>query len=699
MHTASLVAFMLQSNFCFFHQISQLQQQNRARRLVALVPKSGARSEDDESDSSVDELQYVPRTRSDSSSIAPSLPSSLENLNISGTDDEFIEEIQSTTVLQPFIQSPQSYNAGSPSILSSNQPVCPPQLVSSTPSPSAIPSRPVPSPMVRLSTSIPSPAMFSLSHSVPSPARATRSQKKKIVVTKKKVKKPERLQPTWRCQKFTGTVELNNDFECPIEEEKSPLEYFMDFFSYEIISMIVQETNLYSVQVRGTSINITEDDVKDFLAINILMGIVNMPAYTDYWSAMFRYDKIAKIMTLKKFQLMRRYLHFSDNLQDDGDRYYKVRPLLQKIRENCLKTEEEPRFSVDEMMVPYKGTRAGSRKQYIKNKPKKWGFKIFVRAGVSGIVYDFLVYGGEDTFRHHRFTDQEENMGLGAKVVLALAQSIRQPACKVLCFDNFFTSVELLQYLRNQYGIFSVGTIRQNRLRGAQDKLPTDKNLKKKGRGSHAQVVSNKNKIVVLKWYDNKCVTAASTYVDSNPIETVPRYNKEQKRKVPVPCPRMIKEYNASMGGVDLADMLVALYRTEFRGHRWYLPLFSQMIDICINNAWLVYRRTSGTSKKQKLKCFRYEISQGLLSYERSVTIKENKPMATNRKVERPLDSIRYDQVGHGTPTFTSKGRCMYCSNGRTKFFCSKCNVRLCLVENRNCYMAFHKKVLINRSQ
>ena len=128
-------------------------------------------------------------------------------------------------------------------------------------------------------------------------------------------------------------------------------------------------------------------------------------------------------------------------------------------------------------MVPHKGTRAGSRKQYIKNKPKKWGYKIFVRAGVSGIVYDFLIYGGDDTFRFHSFTDEEISMGLGSKVVLALAKSIRQPACKVLCFDNFFTSIELLQYLRKECGIFGIGTIRSNRLRGAEKKLPTDKNL------------------------------------------------------------------------------------------------------------------------------------------------------------------------------------------------------------------------------
>ncbi|CAK1600268.1 unnamed protein product [Parnassius mnemosyne] len=162
------------------------------------------------------------------------------------------------------------------------------------------------------------------------------------------------------------------------------------------------------------------------------------------------------------------------------DHYYK------RFERNSLKIEKELTFSIDEMIVPYKGTRAGSRKQYVQNKPKKWGFKMFVRAGVSGIVYDFFVYEGEDTFWFTSFTEEEKSMGLGAKVAIPLAKSICQPDCKILCFDNFFTSIELTHPLRNECVIFSLGTAKFNRLRGAQEEPPTNIHLKKKGRGSHA---------------------------------------------------------------------------------------------------------------------------------------------------------------------------------------------------------------------
>ncbi|KAF2903847.1 hypothetical protein ILUMI_02326 [Ignelater luminosus] len=220
------------------------------------------------------------------------------------------------------------------------------------------------------------------------------------------------------------------------------------------------------------------------------------------------------------------------------------------------------------------GKKAGKRKQYIKNKPRKLNLKIFVRAGVSGLIYNFLLYGREDTFRYHTFPENEEDLGLGAKV-LALCKSIPNPACSVVYFDNFFTSLELFKVLGEDYGISALVTI------------------------TFSQVVCNKN--------------------NAYPLGHRNRYNKDSKERVSVPCPEIIKHYNAHMGGVDVADMLVALYRTELKGHRWYLPLVSQIIDICINNAWVLYKRDLLDKTPRRLiiclKQFRFSIHQSLTKF------------------------------------------------------------------------------------
>lgn len=134
--------------------------------------------------------------------------------------------------------------------------------------------------------------------------------------------------------------------------------------------------------------------------------------------------------------------------------------------------ENENKFSIDEMMIVYKGRKAGNRKQYMKDKPNKWGFKNYVRAGVSGMIYDFILYGGEDTFHFHKFTEQEISIGFGAQIVLALCQSIQRKPATIFC-DNFFSSPELFYILKENYGVFGLGTIRNNNTRGAGSILPS----------------------------------------------------------------------------------------------------------------------------------------------------------------------------------------------------------------------------------
>ncbi|XP_037299722.1 piggyBac transposable element-derived protein 2-like isoform X2 [Manduca sexta] len=238
-----------------------------------------------------------------------------------------------------------------------------------------------------------------------------------------------------------------------------------------------------------------------------------------------------------------------------------------------------------------------------------------------------------------------------------------------------FMSPELTYILREEYGILSLGTIRTNRLRGCQELLPTDKQLKKKKRGSSAQVVCNKNKLAVVKWNDNKVVTLISTYIDSYPLETIKRYDKDEKKKVDVECPQVVKHYNKHMGGVDLADMLISLYRTPFKSHRWYLGIFSQLVDMCINNAWLLHRRDG---KKTSLKDFRFELFDGLSKSNRIGTnqnvtddigenLKIHKPVSV-----RPTDSVRFDNTGHLPEAGNESIRCKYCKSGRTSVYCIK---------------------------
>lgn len=68
----------------------------------------------------------------------------------------------------------------------------------------------------------------------------------------------------------------------------------------------------------------------------------------------------------------------------------------------------------------------------------------------------------------------------------------------------------------------------------------------------------------------------------------------------------LIPAYNQHRGGIDLYDMLVLMYETPAKSRRWYIPLFGYILDLCISNFSLVYKRDCGllNEKPAPLKSF-----------------------------------------------------------------------------------------------
>jgi hypothetical protein len=182
-------------------------------------------------------------------------------------------------------------------------------------------------------------------------------------------------------------------------DDTSPIEYFCQFFSKQLIEHIVEQSNTYAVQC-GSSFLTDSNEIEQCLGVLMKMGLVHMPRYKMYWSQELRFPPIADVMSHNRFCQMNKFVHFNDNAKQitnrddpDYDRYYKVRPLLTSLCDACLNVEPEEKMSVDEQMIPYKGK--NSLRQYLPNKPKKWGFKVLARCGVSGFTYDFHMYDGK----------------------------------------------------------------------------------------------------------------------------------------------------------------------------------------------------------------------------------------------------------------------------------------------------------------
>lgn len=139
------------------------------------------------------------------------------------------------------------------------------------------------------------------------------------------------------------------------------------------------------------------------------------------------------------------------------------------------------------------------------------------------------------------------------------------------------------------------------------------------------------------------------------------------------------------MGGVDKADMLVALYKTPLRTLKWYMPIFVHLLDLAITNAWLLYLHEN-PGKRVPLIEFKLDISDALLVHKRQG--KNTKSQASLI----PCSEARRFEATH-LPAKELKGKCRFCHKNQSRLACSQCNVRLCITNKRNCFYDYHTVV------
>ena len=124
-------------------------------------------------------------------------------------------------------------------------------------------------------------------------------------------------------------------------------------------------------------------------------------------------------------------------------------------------------------------------------------------------------------------------------------------------------------YLKKE-GLLTV--VRSNRLQGCP--LLSNKDLQKSARGASDYLVDNNPGIIMLKWLDNSVVQLTSNYGRIEPMDQIERWDKTAGEKKNADYPQIVKAYNKSMRGVDLADMLIALYCISAKTKRWYIKIF-----------------------------------------------------------------------------------------------------------------------------
>lgn len=492
--------------------------------------------------------------------------------------------------------------------------------------------------------------------------------------------------PKWKRTK-RGEFELGGPIEAEMDgtrkeialklSTKTPYELFRCFFDDNVIALMVEQTNLYAAQ-NNVQWSVSSYEILRFIGILMFTGFHTVPRWDLYWSVRpeFGVKMVKMSLSRNRFRDIKRYIHLADNNNSDtSDRFAKVRPLLTILNERYMQWGVFSTYlSIDEQMIPYFGRH--SCKMFIRGKPIRFGFKYWCLCSDDGYLYSLIPYGGASVAHN-------KNIGLGASVILNLLQNVEKPEQHSIHFDNFFTSYYLMCLLTERR-FRATGTIRKNRMGGADDKLKGGKNLKKH---EFDYLFDETNKILVTRWQDNAEVTIATNYVPVEPLAMAKRYDKKEKAKVSIPMPNVMAEYNKHMGGVDLHDNGVANYRVAVRGKKWWWPLFVNTINTTVVNAWKLHVMVCKIEKKKNLPQleFKAEIARHLMFSKKSESDDDSGEISDDD------DLPNFNLANHIVVEDKNKKRmrCKVCKSNSI-FRCSKCNVSL---HPQKCFETYHKNL------
>ena len=138
-----------------------------------------------------------------------------------------------------------------------------------------------------------------------------------------------------------------------------------------------------------------------FIGIHLFSGYHILPRQRLYWEKAedVNVSLVSGSMSRHRFEEIKKYLHMANNngLNMD-DKFAKVRPLINLVNQNLKQFGFFTRnLSADEQMLPYYGRHSG--KQFMKNKPVKFGYKLWVLASSDGYPYHLIPYGGKFNLR------------------------------------------------------------------------------------------------------------------------------------------------------------------------------------------------------------------------------------------------------------------------------------------------------------
>ena len=184
---------------------------------------------------------------------------------------------------------------------------------------------------------------------------------------------------------------------------------------------------------RFHSKDLTIAEIMRFLCALLLLGITDVRSYKKAWNtknAQF-IVRLNELISRNCFEAISSFLHVVTPEEEEQHAQHPLRKILalhSHMKTTCKQLYQPlQQVSIDECIVKSKART--KFRQYMKDKPVKWGFKYWVLADPSGYTYDFDLYCGAAQ------SARSEN-GLAFDVVTSLVTPLHHQNYQLYC-DNF----------------------------------------------------------------------------------------------------------------------------------------------------------------------------------------------------------------------------------------------------------------------
>jgi hypothetical protein len=371
----------------------------------------------------------------------------------------------------------------------------------------------------------------------------------------------------------------------------------------------------------------------------------------------------SRCFSATRFKQLLRFFYVSTQAQQAAstDKLKKVRYLLEQLQRSFASHFNPTHvLTVDEAMVGFKGR--SELKQYIPQKPTKWGYKVWCLAS-SNYLLAFDVFLGKSAI---------STSTSPSDIVLSLVAPYAH-SNHIVYLDRYFTSPTLLDELTRR-GFYACGTVRKDRV-GLPPPFKTASRSMRQGEVKYWQ----KQELGALVWQDRRAVYMLTTHRSPAEIMFVSRSGSSEQK----PVPTAILDYNKHKGGVDTLDQLRGNYAVGRKSKRWWPQLVWWLLDMCILNALSLFNQQQPMKISQL--GFREQLMQQLVEHYPQERVRVGRPPCIvgqqPQKVHYPIHS-------------ETRGDCMYCRKYRnerhqSRVQCNVCHVALCLDP---CFQLFHTK-------